>query len=85
MNRPLFNSHSLAARLEIGWAHGTLLAHRGRRGYRMERYDMGRFFAEGWSNPRTDYISLVRGLDSRRALAPYVTDIHLLEMTHSFS
>jgi len=84
MNLSLFNTHSLAGRLEIVWAHGTLLAHRGRRGYRIELYDMGNFFAEVWSNPQTDYISLIRGLDSKRALEPYVTDINLLEMTQSF-
>jgi len=85
MNLPLFNSHSLAARLEIVWAHdGTLLAHRGRRGCRVELYEMRNLFAEVWSNPQTDYISLVRGLGSRRALEPYVTDINLLEMAQSF-
>ncbi|GAA4431736.1 hypothetical protein GCM10023188_19570 [Pontibacter saemangeumensis] len=66
-------------------AHGALLAHRGRRGYHIELYDMGSFLAEVWSNPQTDHISLVRGLDSRRALAPYVTSLNLLEMTQSFS
>lgn len=84
MNISLFNSHSLAGRLEIVWAHGTLLAQRGRRGYRIELYDMGNFFAEVWSNPRTDFISLVRGLDSRRALEPYVPYVNLSGMTHSF-
>ncbi|MCJ8167138.1 hypothetical protein MKJ04_20020 [Pontibacter sp. E15-1] len=83
MNLSLFNSHSLAGRLEIVWAHGALLAHRGRRGYHIEIYDMGSFFAGVWSNPQTDFISLVRGLDSRRALEPYVTSINLLEMTQS--
>lgn len=85
MNLSLFNSHSLAARLEIVRAHGTFLAHRGRRGYHIELYDMGNFFAEVWSNPQTDFISLIRGLDSKRALEPYVTSIDILEMTQSFS
>ena len=83
MNLSLFNSHSLAARLEIVWAHGTFLAHRGRRGYHIEIYDVGNFFAEVWSNPQTDYISLIRGLDSRRALEPYVPSVNLVEMTQS--
>ena len=85
MNLSLFNSHSLAGRLEIVIAHGAYLARRGRRGYRIELYDMGNFFAEVWSNPQTDYISLVRGLDSRRALEPYAASIDILEMTQSIS
>ncbi|MHC2992159.1 hypothetical protein OB13_11370 [Pontibacter sp. HJ8] len=82
MNLTLFNTHSLAGRLEIILAQGSFLAARGRRGYRIELYDMGNFFAEVWSNPETNFIALIRGLASKRALEPYVTRINLLEMIY---
>lgn len=82
MNLTLFNTHTLAGRLEIVMAHGTFLAQRGRRGYRIELYDMGDYFAEVWYNPYNDFISLVRGLGSKRALEPYVTKIDLMEMIY---
>jgi hypothetical protein len=82
MNITLFNTYSLPGRLEIIMAHGTFLAKRGRRGYRIELYDMGNFFAEVWSNPETNFISLIRGLASKRALEPYTTEINLIEMIY---
>jgi len=75
-----FNTHSLAARLEIIWEHGNFLAFRGRRGYRIALYDLGSFFAEIWYNPQTEYISLVRGYESKKALEPYLAEIDLMEM-----
>ena len=75
-----FNTHSLAARLEIIWELGNFLAFRGRRGYRIALYDLGSFFAEIWYNPQTEYISLVRGYESKKALEPYLAEINLLEM-----
>lgn len=80
MDLTLFNTHTLAGRLEIIWAHGTFLAERGRRGYHIELYDMGEFFAEVWTNPETNFIGLIRGLASKRALEPYVNKINLLDM-----
>lgn len=80
MNLTLFNTHSLAGRLEIVWAHGTFLAKRSRRGYRIELYDMGGFFAEVWCNPDNDFVGLIRGLKSKRVLEPYLSKIKLLDM-----
>ncbi len=80
MNLTLFNTYSTAARLEIVWEHGTFLAYRGRRGYRIELYDLGSFFAEVWSNPQTNFIALVRGYESKKALELYLNQINLLEM-----
>jgi hypothetical protein len=80
MNLTLFNTHTLAGRLEIIWAHGTYLAQRSRRGYHIELYDMGGFFAEVWSNPANDFIGLIRGLKSKRAMEPYISNIKLLDM-----
>ncbi|MCP2043826.1 hypothetical protein L1278_001863 [Pontibacter sp. HSC-36F09] len=64
------------------WAHGTFLAERGRRGYRIQLYDMGDFFAEVWSNPENHIVGLIRGLASKRALEPYTTKINLLDMMY---
>jgi hypothetical protein len=75
-----FNTYTGAARIEIIEELGNFLAFRGRRGYRIALYDLGSFFAEIWYNPETDYISLVRGFESKRALEPYLTKINLLEM-----
>ena len=75
-----FNTYTGAARLEVIWELGNFLACRGRRGYRIELYDLGSFFAEIWYNPATEYISLVRGYESKKALEPYLTQINLLEM-----
>ncbi|WP_266204566.1 hypothetical protein [Pontibacter kalidii] len=80
MNLNLFNTHTLAGRLEIIWAHGNFIAYRGRRGYRIELYNLGSFFAEVWYNPENDYISLVRGFTSNKALEPYITQVDLMEM-----
>ncbi|MEJ8803475.1 hypothetical protein [Pontibacter sp. H249] len=80
MNLEFFNTHSHAGRLEIIWAHGTFLAQRGRRGYRIALYDLGNFFAEVWTNPDTDYISMVRGYKSKKALEPYLAKISLESM-----
>ncbi|MDX5419062.1 MAG: hypothetical protein LPK09_07585 [Hymenobacteraceae bacterium] len=80
MSITFFNTHSLAGRLEIILAQGTFLAERGRRGYHIELYDMGNFFAEVWTNPETNFIGLIRGLASKRALEPYTKQINLLEM-----
>ncbi|MFD2247156.1 hypothetical protein [Pontibacter ruber] len=80
MNLTLFNTHTLAGRLEIIWAHGTFLAYRARRGYRIALYDLGNFFAEIWYNPESEHISLVRGFSSKKALEPYLNQINLLEM-----
>ncbi|MCX2741730.1 hypothetical protein [Pontibacter anaerobius] len=80
MNLNLFNTHTLAGRLEIIWARGNFIANRGRRGYRIELYDLGSFFAEIWYNPENDYISLVRGFTSKKALEPYITQVDLMEM-----
>jgi hypothetical protein len=41
---------------------------------------MGDFFAEVWTNPETNFIGLIRGLASKRALEPYVNKINLLDM-----
>lgn len=82
MNLTLFNNHTLAGRLEIVCAHGNFLAQRGRRGYRIELYDMGNFFAEVWTNPETNFIGLIRGLASKKALEPYVNNISLLQMIY---
>lgn len=75
-----FNTHTLAGRLEMIWAHGTFLAERGRRGYRIQLYDMGDFFAEVWSNPESHIVGLIRGLASKRALEPYTNKIDLWDM-----
>lgn len=75
-----FNTYTGAARLEIIGELGNFLAFRGRRGYRIALYDLGSFFAEVWTNPETDYISLVRGFESKKALEPYLTKINLMEM-----
>ncbi|MDX5422415.1 MAG: hypothetical protein LPK07_10745 [Hymenobacteraceae bacterium] len=75
-----FNTYSIAARLEIIWEHGNFLAFRGRRGYRIALYDLGNFFAEVWYNPETNFISLVRGFKSKKALEPYLNKINLLSM-----
>ncbi|WP_299757973.1 hypothetical protein [uncultured Pontibacter sp.] len=80
MNLNLFNTHTLAGRLEIIWAHGNFIANRGRRGYRIALYDLGSFFAEIWYNPENDYISLVRGFSSKKALEPYINQVDLMEM-----
>jgi hypothetical protein len=80
MSLTYFNTHTLAGRLEMIWAHGTFLAERSRRGYHIELYDMGGFFAEVWTNPETNFIGLIRGLANKRALEPYVTKINLLDM-----
>jgi hypothetical protein len=82
MNLTLFNTFSLAGRQEIVCEYGTFLAARGRRGYRIELYDMGSFFAEVWTNPETNIIGLIRGLKSKRALEPYTTQINLLDMMY---
>jgi hypothetical protein len=80
MNLTLFNTHSLAGRLEIIWATGNFLAHRGRRGYRIALYDLGNFFAEIWYNPENDYVSLVRGFTSSKVLETYVNKLNIVEM-----
>ncbi len=80
MNLTLFNTHSLAGRLEIVWACGTFLAQRSRRGYRIELYEMGGFFAEVWSNPANDFVGLIRGIKSKRAIEPYISKIKLMDM-----
>ena len=80
MNLNLFNTHTLAGRLEIIWAHGNFIAYRGRRGYRIALYDLGNFFAEIWYNPENDYVSLVRGYKSKKALEPYLHQIDLVAM-----
>jgi hypothetical protein len=80
MNLNFFNTHTLAGRLEIIWAHGNFIAHRGRRGYRIALYDLGNFFAEIWYNPENDNISLVRGFKSKKAFEPYLNQIDLLTM-----
>lgn len=82
MNLTLFNTHSLAGRLEIILEQGTFLAERGRRGYHIELYNMGNFFAEVWTNPETNFIGLIRGLGSNRALEPYVAKVNLMDMIY---
>ena len=85
MDLSFSNNHSLAGRLETVMAHGAFLAHRGRRGYHVDLYDTGNFFAEVWLNPQTSFISLIRSLDSKRALEPYAAHIDILETTQSTS
>ncbi|TPE44229.1 hypothetical protein FJM65_08690 [Pontibacter mangrovi] len=80
MDLTFFNTHTLAGRLEIIWAHGNFIAFRGRRGYRIALYDLGSFFAEIWYNPANDYVSLVRGFISKKALEPYINQVDLMEM-----
>lgn len=80
MNLTLFNTHTLAGRLEIVWEHGTFIAQRGRRGYRIELYCIGNFFAEVWANPETNIIGLIRGFNSNKALEPYASKIQLMDM-----
>ena len=80
MSLNFFNKHTLAGRWEMIWANGHLLAERGRRGYRIQLYDMGDFFAEVWSNPETHIIGLIRGLANKRALEPYTNKINLMDM-----
>ncbi|WP_242927384.1 hypothetical protein [Pontibacter vulgaris] len=83
MELTLFNTYSTAARFEIVWEHGTFIACRGRRGYRIELYDLGSFFSEVWYNPENNVIALVRGYKSKKALEPYLDKINLLEMLES--
>ncbi|MFD2514975.1 hypothetical protein ACFSRY_13945 [Pontibacter locisalis] len=80
MNLYQFNTYSVAARLEIIWEHGSLLAYRCRRGYRIALYNLGSFFAEIWYNPENEYIALVRGFQSNKVLETYVPKIDLKRM-----
>jgi hypothetical protein len=82
MSISFFNTHTLAGRLEMIWAHGTFLAERRRRGYRIELYAIGDFFAEVWTNPETNFVGLIRSLASKRALEPYTCNINLLDMMY---
>lgn len=82
MSIRFFNRHTLAGRQEMIWAHGTFLAERSRRGYRIELYAIGDFFAEVWTNPETNIIGLIRGLATKRALEPYTTGINIVDMMH---
>ncbi|MBC5772563.1 hypothetical protein H8S95_00675 [Pontibacter sp. KCTC 32443] len=77
MDLTQFNTYSTAARFEIVWEHGTFLAYRGRRGYRIELFDLGNFLAEVWFNPQTNVTALVRGYQSKKALELYVGKINL--------
>jgi hypothetical protein len=72
-----FNTYSKAARFEIVWEHGNFIASRGRRGYRIELFDLGSFLAEVWFNPQTNVLALVRGYESKKALESYLEKINL--------
>ncbi|MBB6612420.1 hypothetical protein H7F15_15340 [Pontibacter sp. Tf4] len=80
MDLSLFNTFSTRARFEIVWEHGIFIAYRGRRGYRIELYDLGNFVAELWFNPETNVLALVRGYKSQKALDPFLDQINLKKM-----
>ncbi|NEM97131.1 hypothetical protein [Pontibacter burrus] len=80
MDLTLFNTYSIAARFEIVWELGTFVAYHGRRGYRIELYDLGNFQAELWYNPETNVLALARGYISKKALDPYLDQINLHEL-----
>jgi len=80
MDLSLFNTYSTAARFEIVWERGTFITYKGRRGYRIELYDLGNFLAELWFNPETNVLALVRGYKSKKALDTFLDQINLKKM-----